>query len=194
MQQQSKSKFGTTAIAVCVLVALLTSCAAPPPAPVPATVAPTATVAVPTVAPTATAIPTLVVAPTEDITEKQYIVGVQGVLALYTEATSALVPLFTQAAEDPQLFLDDTWKTQVGGMLGFMKVGAGITSELIPPPKYSAHHAELLIAAIHISLAADLYAKGIDELDPGAVQAGAAELNKGTDALLRSDAIWKALH
>lgn len=131
----------------------------------------------PTDVPTNTPVPT---EPQEsEQEESDYALTLLDIMERYAVHTTNMAMLFSEAGEDPLLILDAGWIEDFATEDANLRILNDEVRNLNPPSRFEAVHNDLLKAANDIDTALDYLERGIDEIDPDA-------LNTGADYLLRA--------
>lgn len=154
---------------------------------------PTAT-PTPTVTPTATRTPT---APPTGFTptpaEQSYFVQMATILAAYSDTLRIFSEQMTAASTNHLLLLNDAWILKTAAALVAVRLHNEDLRALTAPPRLSAVHAELLVAADHYDRFVTLMIEGIDDFDPDKVAQANVALLAGNAAINRADALLDGL-
>ena len=186
------------AIAGCCLVTVATSTLAlslAPAAVEPAGVVPTdvpPTTAPPTDVPTATntpaptAVPTNTPVPTKEHqpqAEIEYLQAVGDIAGRYQELFNLFSKCMDRAVDDSTLWLDPTWKKEVGTILGLIRVLNDEVRALDCPESCEGIQLHLSRAADNYDDFTQLFAEGADELNPDKVKQATVKMQDGSAAI-----------
>jgi hypothetical protein len=140
--------------------------------------------------PTNTPAPTKTPPPTAEPEASTYEQEVVEISRDYVTAMEWVAELSSESSQDPMLFFDDTWRTEMATALVMFRDCNSRVRQLDPPPAYEASYDHMLDAADHYDAAVTYMVDGIDELDPDLIvkasehmSEGNASIERATDAL-----------
>ena len=152
---------------------------------------PTSTIPIPPTA-TASAKPTPTPEECPSSAEQAYFSEMSDNLNLMSRAAPEMSGLFTQAADNPRLFTSDDWKFNVAVQLGLMSAGSENILGMDPPPSVSSVSLLARRAAQDTRDAVDLYASGIDNLDPDDLLAANSLIRSASGYMTRMNEVLLA--
>ena len=108
--------------------------------------------------------------------EKAYFLKVTANIAELRGSMPEFGRLNTLAGENPYLFLDDEWKTQISALLVTFGLVAEILLDTTPPESATAVHKDTVALGEGIEEFVRLYTRGVDNLDAASLEAAGSKL------------------
>jgi hypothetical protein len=101
-------------------------------------------------------------------------------------ALNAFADLTGEASNDPTLMLSEDWQLAVVVQLGTFNATYEIATEAQPPDSLQPFHDTLLSSLRKLSDSGDLFAAGVDNLDPAKIAASADLMGKSNEDASRA--------
>jgi hypothetical protein len=137
----------------------------------------------PTVLPTATPRPAALT-----VDENIYLIEFDTISATYERALSAVDRLVDSASDNPAVFQDPQWITDMNTAIQLIRnAGADVTQQAVPE-RFVAAHNSLTTAATQYSNAADLLAQGVRDAAPAAFEQAFAAVTLGDASIAQASA------
>lgn len=131
--------------------------------------------------------PTAVPSPAHDYSaEIQYIETVSRISTNLSDMFSALGKQSGAVEKSPAVIFTNQWRRDTVKILTGMKLICKEIRALKPPSSLAKVHAELLDAASHIDLGADLFAAGIDDVDANKIKQANEQFSLSVESIRRA--------
>lgn len=115
--------------------------------------------------------------------EASYVTDARRIASIYTEAFQSISELSASVSAQPTLLVDASWQNQMASAFARVKMANELARKLNPPPRFRAANSYLIEATHHYDQGIDLFADGIDKLDPSLLAEAIQEFTLGNDAM-----------